>query len=176
MKTLSLSTPYFIRCIKSNNEKIADCFDDNIILRQLRYTGMLETVRIRRAGYPIRIQYEAFIDQYKILLANGRNSTRVDVEKFFNEHPLIENESVQYGRTKIYMRDAEKLLLDDHLHRVIMQKIVTLQQWVRAKQTRRRFMKFRQGIIRLQARVRGKLTFNRCGKIKVFRNVCQKRN
>jgi myosin-9 len=97
---------------------VADRFDDNIILRQLRYTGMLETVRIRRAGYPIRIQYQSFIDQYKILLANDRNSTREDVEKFFNEHPLIDSESVQYGKTKIYMRDAEKLLLDDHLHRV----------------------------------------------------------
>jgi hypothetical protein len=32
-------------------------FDNNIILRQLRYTGMLETVRIRRAGYSVRIEY-----------------------------------------------------------------------------------------------------------------------
>lgn len=79
---------------------------------------MLETVRIRRAGYSIRIQYQSFIDQYKILLRNGRNSTKEDVETFFNEHPLIEKDSVQYGKTKIYMRDAEKLLLDDHLHRV----------------------------------------------------------
>jgi myosin-9 len=98
--------------------QIADRFDDNIILRQLRYTGMLETVRIRRAGYSIRIQYQAFIDQYRILLPNGRNSTREDVKRFFDEHALIERESVQYGKSKIYMRDAEKLLLDDHLHRV----------------------------------------------------------
>jgi myosin-9 len=120
MKTLSLSTPYFIRCIKSNNEKISDHFDDNIILRQLRYTGMLETVRIRRAGYSIRIQYAAFVDQYKILLPNGRNSTREDVEIFFNQHPLIEKDSIQFGKTKIFLRESEKLLLDDHLHRVCL--------------------------------------------------------
>ena len=58
MSTLAHSTPYFIRCIKSNNQKIANHFDDGIILRQLRYTGMLETVRIRRAGYSVRIEYE----------------------------------------------------------------------------------------------------------------------
>lgn len=38
--------------------QIPNLFDDNIILRQLRYTGMLETVRIRRAGYSVRIEYE----------------------------------------------------------------------------------------------------------------------
>lgn len=65
MKTLSQASPYFIRCIKSNNEKIPNYFDDNIILRQLRYTGMLETVRIRRAGYSVRIEYEAFKQQYR---------------------------------------------------------------------------------------------------------------
>lgn len=57
MKTLDRATPYFIRCVKSNNDKVPNYFDDNIILRQLRYTGMLETVRIRRAGYSVRIEY-----------------------------------------------------------------------------------------------------------------------
>jgi len=33
-------------------------FDEAIILKQLRYTGMLETVRIRRAGYSVRLKYE----------------------------------------------------------------------------------------------------------------------
>ncbi len=30
-------------------------FDAEVVLRQLRYTGMLETVKIRQAGYPCRI-------------------------------------------------------------------------------------------------------------------------
>ncbi|KAI6222187.1 hypothetical protein M3Y95_00958000 [Aphelenchoides besseyi] len=155
MKTLALSTPYFIRCIKSNNEKVANVFDDNIILRQLRYTGMLETVRIRRAGYSIRMDYVSFAESYRILLRNGRESTQADIERFINEHPLIDCGSVQYGKTKIYLRDAEKLILDEQLHRVIMQHICTLQNWFRTIQTRRRFVKLRSGIIRLQARVRG---------------------
>jgi myosin-9 len=134
---------------------VSDFFDDNIILRQLRYTGMLETVRIRRAGYSIRIQYQAFIDQYKILLAKGAESSREDVEQFFISHPLIETANVQFGKTKIYMRDAEKLLLDDHLHRAIMQHICTLQRWFRTLQARRRFLKLRKGVIRMQAWVRG---------------------
>jgi myosin-9 len=34
-------------------------FDDEIVLRQLRYTGMLATVKIRQAGYNYRLLFEA---------------------------------------------------------------------------------------------------------------------
>ena len=83
MKTLGQATPYFIRCIKSNNEKVVrimnkskfwiqipNLFDDNIILRQLRYTGMLETVRIRRAGYSVRIEYDVCLLIFFIILSS----------------------------------------------------------------------------------------------------------
>lgn len=42
------------------------------------------------------------MNQYRILLPNGRNSTKQDVIQFFENHPLIETENVQYGRTKVY--------------------------------------------------------------------------
>uniref|UniRef100_F1KQ35 Myosin-IXb n=1 Tax=Ascaris suum TaxID=6253 RepID=F1KQ35_ASCSU len=161
MKTLAQATPYFIRCIKSNNEKIPNYFDDNIILRQLRYTGMLETVRIRRAGYSFRIECNAFVKQYRILLPNGRDSTVEDVKFFFAHHPLIGEDKVQFGVTKIFMRDAEKLLLDDQLHKTIMQHIETLQHWFRSVITRRKFLRLRAGVIRIQAMARGALVRNR---------------
>uniref|UniRef100_A0A158QZM2 Unconventional myosin-IXb (inferred by orthology to a human protein) n=1 Tax=Nippostrongylus brasiliensis TaxID=27835 RepID=A0A158QZM2_NIPBR len=146
MNTLAHSTPYFIRCIKSNNDKIPNHFDDNIILRQLRYTGMLET---------------AFVQQYRVLLPNGLSSTKDDVKHFLNAHPSITPDSVQYGVSKIYMRDAEKLILDDHLHRVIMQHIDTLQRWFRTIIARKRFLRLKQGIVKIQALVRGVLVRSR---------------
>ena len=33
-------------------------FDDDLVLRQLRYTGMMETVKIRKAGYSVRTDFE----------------------------------------------------------------------------------------------------------------------
>ncbi|KAM9719862.1 LOW QUALITY PROTEIN: unconventional myosin-X [Menidia menidia] len=54
MATLSTSNPYFIRCIKPNTQKSPDLFDQSVVLNQLRYSGMLETVRIRRSGFPVR--------------------------------------------------------------------------------------------------------------------------
>lgn len=48
-------------------------FDNDTVQRQLRYTGMLETVRIRQAGYNVRLNYEEFVQIYRILLPKGLN-------------------------------------------------------------------------------------------------------
>lgn len=55
---------------------------------QLRYTGMLETVRIRRAGYNVRLTYEEFIQLYRILLPKGLVSSQKDVCEFMDQMDL----------------------------------------------------------------------------------------
>lgn len=50
------------------------------------------------------------------------------------------------------MRDAEKLLFDDHLHRVIIGHIITLQKHFRSLLARKQFLKLRNGIIVLQVK------------------------
>ncbi|VDO11982.1 unnamed protein product [Haemonchus placei] len=115
---------------------------------------MLETVRIRRAGYSVRIEWDAFIQQYRVLLRNGLNSTREDVKQFLSTHPSISPDNVQYGVSKIYMRDAEKLILDDHLHRVIMQHIGEFVTCSVLSSTnfhaRKRYLRLKQGIVKIQ--------------------------
>ena len=54
MKTLEACQPFFVRCIKPNESKSALTIERELCVRQLRYSGMMETIRIRRAGYPIR--------------------------------------------------------------------------------------------------------------------------
>uniref|UniRef100_A0A667ZCG9 Myosin X, like 1 n=1 Tax=Myripristis murdjan TaxID=586833 RepID=A0A667ZCG9_9TELE len=60
MATLSASNPFFVRCIKPNMDKNASRFDPVVVLNQLRYSGMLETVKIRRAGFPVRRTFQDF--------------------------------------------------------------------------------------------------------------------
>nr|CAD7418340.1 unnamed protein product [Timema cristinae] len=43
-------------------------FDRNLCCRQLRYSGMMETAKIRRAGYPIRHNFKEFVDRYRMLV------------------------------------------------------------------------------------------------------------
>lgn len=51
------------RCIRPNEEKLPDKFDIEKVKVQLRYTGVLETTRIRREGYSHRIPFADFISR-----------------------------------------------------------------------------------------------------------------
>lgn len=86
------------RCIKSNGEKVPHVFDDETVQRQLRYTGMLETVRIRQAGYNVRLTYEEFIQLYRILLPKGLLSSQTDVRHFLATLNL-DRDNYQLGKS-----------------------------------------------------------------------------
>uniref|UniRef100_A0AAQ5ZU17 Myosin VIIBb n=1 Tax=Amphiprion ocellaris TaxID=80972 RepID=A0AAQ5ZU17_AMPOC len=68
MKALSACQPFFIRCFKPNNDKQSELFDRELCMRQLRYSGMMDTVRIRKLGYPVQHTFKDFLNRYRVLL------------------------------------------------------------------------------------------------------------
>jgi myosin heavy subunit len=70
MKLLNKSIPYYIRCIKPNNSKKKEDFDGNEVMRQMRYAGLLEAIKIRKSGYEIRIKHHEFINKYRYIATN----------------------------------------------------------------------------------------------------------
>ncbi|XP_003241546.1 unconventional myosin-IXa isoform X1 [Acyrthosiphon pisum] len=140
MDTLNQANPFFIRCIKSNSNKVANMFDHDTVQRQLRYTGMLETVRIRQAGYNVRLSYEEFVQLYRILLPKGLNSNSQDVRNFLQTLNL-DRDNYQIGESKVFLRECEKLKLDYRLHQQIMASIVTIQRWFRTLLQRRQYLR-----------------------------------
>lgn len=149
MTTLNQANPFFIRCIKSNTQKIPNNFDIETVQRQLRYTGMLETVRIRQAGYNVRLSYEEFVQLYRILLPQGLQSSPSDVREFLLTLNL-NRDNYQIGTSKIFLRESEKLRLDFRLHQQIMASIVAIQKGVRAYIERKRFCRLKEAAITVQ--------------------------
>ena len=46
------------KLLYSFTDQAACKFDDEVVQRQLRYTGMLATVKIRQSGYNYRLTFE----------------------------------------------------------------------------------------------------------------------
>ncbi|XP_041053877.1 myosin-IIIb [Carcharodon carcharias] len=68
MEKMFAANPHFIRCVKPNVNKLPHQLDRKIFMDQLRYNGLLETIRIRRDGYSWRPFFEEFAERYGILL------------------------------------------------------------------------------------------------------------
>nr|XP_045233356.1 unconventional myosin-XVI isoform X6 [Macaca fascicularis] len=64
---LQKCTPHFIHCIRPNNSKLPDTFDNFYVSAQLQYIGVLEMVKIFRYGYPVRLSFSDFLSRYKPL-------------------------------------------------------------------------------------------------------------
>lgn len=58
---LNLQEPYYVRCIKPNEEKSPVAFNDERSQHQVLYLGLLENVRVRRAGFAYRMHYTRFL-------------------------------------------------------------------------------------------------------------------
>ena len=77
MKTLreriDITTPHYIRCLKPNDELKKNRFEPKNIIEQLRCGGVLEAVRVSRAGYPTRYPHDVFLARYDVL--GGKNES-----------------------------------------------------------------------------------------------------
>ena len=130
MINLNASEPHFIRCIKPNMRKKPATFDNELVTKQLRYTGMLETTRIRREGYPVRPVFEDFVYRYKVLgyylsatvQPNAGTVTKI-LQKSGTQGWLI-------GKTRVFMKYYHVDQLNDKL-RPINGKAIIIQKWVR---------------------------------------------
>jgi ankyrin repeat protein len=73
---IDTTIPHYIRCLKPNDDLVADYFEPKNIVEQLRCGGVLEAVRVSRAGYPTRYPHDVFMARYYIL-SDRRDKTPV---------------------------------------------------------------------------------------------------
>ncbi|KAL3657187.1 hypothetical protein V7S43_017849 [Phytophthora oleae] len=83
MDVLWSTTPSYIKCIKPNNLKFPGGFSCELVRDQLIYSGVLEVVRIRQEGFPIRKQFSVFYELFWPLAIGkyGVTTTRSDASK-----------------------------------------------------------------------------------------------
>ena len=81
---IDTTMPHYIRCLKPNDELEPDNFDPKNIVEQLRYCGVLEAVRVSRAGYPTRYPHEVFVTRYYMICPH-RNKDEGNLSPYHRE-------------------------------------------------------------------------------------------
>ncbi|XP_061451926.1 unconventional myosin-IXa isoform X6 [Rhineura floridana] len=149
METLGQAEPYFVKCIRSNADKLPLRFSDNLVLRQLRYTGMLETVRIRQSGYSCKYTLQEFVDHFHVLLPRGTIPSRQNIQDFLRK-TNTSPDNYQVGRTMVFLKEQGRQFLQGLLHEEVLQRITLLQSWFRTMLCRRHFLNLKQAAVVIQ--------------------------
>ena len=59
--------PHYVRCLKPNDQLQPCNFDPNTVVDQLRCGGIIEAIRVSRAGFPHRYTFEHFSSRFGII-------------------------------------------------------------------------------------------------------------
>ncbi|XP_028561243.2 unconventional myosin-IXa isoform X3 [Podarcis muralis] len=149
METLGQAEPYFVKCIRSNADKLPLRFSDNQVLRQLRYTGMRETVRIRQSGYSSKYTFKEFVDHFHVLLPRSMVPSKENIQEFLRK-TKTNPDNYQVGRTMVFMKEQGRQLLQGLLHEEVLRRITLLQSWFRTMLYRRQFLNLKQAAVVIQ--------------------------
>ncbi|XP_073519453.1 unconventional myosin-Ia isoform X2 [Phyllobates terribilis] len=161
MKNLYAKNPNYIRCLKPNGTKKPSFFEDTLVKTQVLYLGLLENVRVRRAGYAYRQEYQSFLDRYKMLSRQtwpkSRGDPRDGVKAMLTDPQVnISSDEVAYGRTKLFIRTPSTLFALEELRRKKMDELATLIQKIfRGWRLRSHFLLMRKSQIIISAFYRG---------------------
>uniref|UniRef100_M4B5D7 Myosin-like protein n=1 Tax=Hyaloperonospora arabidopsidis (strain Emoy2) TaxID=559515 RepID=M4B5D7_HYAAE len=79
LETINVTDCHYVRCLKPNDKAEANLLVPKRVCDQLKAGGVLEAVRVNRAGYPVRITHQQFIKRYRPL-ANGEYLQRIPAE------------------------------------------------------------------------------------------------
>ncbi|RHY55829.1 hypothetical protein DYB30_012637, partial [Aphanomyces astaci] len=156
LELLHATVPHFVRCIKPNDMLHPAEFTAPRVLEQLRCSGVLEAVKISRAGYPVRMPHAIFQREFRPLLTDKTADLATQVAALTATHADLGalDHPFQIGLTKVFMIQAAY----QHLHRVqvTLQGAATgtLQRIGRGFVARRRFRLVRSAIVTVQSWLR----------------------
>ncbi|XP_067395564.1 unconventional myosin-Ih isoform X1 [Emydura macquarii macquarii] len=161
IEILMSKEPSYIRCIKPNDGKESGKFDDVLIRHQVKYLGLMEHLRVRRAGFAYRRKYELFLQRYKSLCPatwpHWHGSASEGVECLI-KHIGYKPEEYKLGRTKIFIRFPRTLFATEDAFEYSKHLLVTrIQARYKGCLGKREYKKQREAAIKLEACWRGAL-------------------
>ncbi|KAJ0408123.1 hypothetical protein P43SY_002093 [Pythium insidiosum] len=140
-------TPHYVRCIKSNDQKQPNRLDDRRVQHQIQYLGLLENIKVRRAGYAYRGDYGRFVDRFRLLSketypefrGTDKKGTQAILRAAVKSLPQLEHE-VQLGKSMVFIRTPETFFALEKLREAKISSFVRRIQRVWKKFSSRRHL------------------------------------
>eukprot|EP01065_Artemidia_motanka_P044167 TRINITY_DN6243_c0_g3_i1.p1 TRINITY_DN6243_c0_g3~~TRINITY_DN6243_c0_g3_i1.p1 ORF type:complete len:1109 (+),score=384.57 TRINITY_DN6243_c0_g3_i1:97-3423(+) len=130
MDLINSTNPHWIRCVKPHPAKKPLHFHGLSTFAQLSSAGVLGTVKIRKAGFPIRIPFGEFYMKYRVLgdgqldPANAQASSKAILGKADLDAKLA-----QMGKTRVFMKTEAYIALETLKKQKLTQSAVVVQAW-----------------------------------------------
>ena len=182
MSTLKVTEPHYIKCMKPNSKKAPNVFEGPLILEQLRYSGVLEVVRIRREGFPWSNTYGGFYREFEIFTLQKQRlgiyppSTNCSEEKAceiareicseYLSQPNTSGENVgkelyAFGATRMYLREEGFNQLERQLNLLYDRSATRIQAQIRRLRAVLKLKVTQRMVVKLQAwaRMKAKVTW-----------------
>lgn len=125
---LSACFCHFIRCIKPNEFKRSNFWSAHLALMQIRYMGMLDSLKVRKMSYPFRFDYTRFFEIYQDLdLGDNGGKSFLQLKQKNADFKILSrslskncgvdstDKDVLYGATRIFLNERFKIDLDKML-------------------------------------------------------------
>ena len=178
VNTLKTCKPHYVRCIKPNDAKSPEFIDEARMIHQIQYLGIVENVKVRRAGFCYRETFEDFISRYRMLSkstwpiynlkadSNNNKIQAVNILSFANptvwRHassyqaiPVSENVDYKIGRSKLFIKDPTLVFLLEKNRAIALNALVSkIQAMCRGHPVYQRFKVIKKGFIHWQAEAR----------------------
>ncbi|KAM3967535.1 myosin-IIIb [Aphomia sociella] len=157
-------TPQFVRCLKPNDSRSPKHFDSTKILKQLRYTGVLETIRIRQNGFSHRLTFDDFLKRYGFLAFSYDEQVKPNRDTCRLLLLRLKMDGWALGKSKVFLKYYHVEVLA-RIYEEQIRKVVLVQSCARGWLARRYFQRLKVqmaiSVLTLQRHVRGWLTRKR---------------
>lgn len=173
LQKMVAGSPQFVRCIKPNDVKEAKKFESAKVLKQLRYTGVLETIRIRQHGFSHRFPFAEFLKRYCFLAFGFEEKVVANRENCRLLLMRLKMDGWALGKSKVFLKyyhvEVLAKLYEEQVRKVILVQSV-VRRWLAKRVVRRRQKEVAESVVTLQRHVRGWLTRRRFAKAKEKRD------
>lgn len=158
MDKLYKCNTHYVRCMKPNNDKRSGLFAEDMMMHQIRYLGLLENIRVRRAGFVYRQPFGTFVHHYGLIL-NDKISASQDPKDSCSRivRQVLTSEQAErtdqkdilfaLGKTKIFLRNPELVFtLEEMRERALPAYAIRIQKAFRAYHAKKFYIDLREDV------------------------------